>query len=161
MTTARYVAIVPLNANSRADWFNETTVSTADRELADAVLNALHSWGKYKYTIDPKNADLIIAVRAGRAAEMVTGPRLSVPTIRIGRSQQGSPSDVQPRLGLNTAIDVGPSEDALAVFVGTDSDSGPLWIHRKRDGLRGKLPLFVEFRKDVEKSEQILADKHP
>jgi len=164
VTTARYVAIVPLNANSQPDWFNDSSVSTDDRAIADAVLNALHSWGKYKYTIDPRNADLIIAVRAGRAASVGVGPTIHSGGIQIGRSRPPEGNLVQPRLSLNTSVNAGPSDDTLAIFVGNNGgslDSPALWMKRKSQGLRGSLPLFSQFRHDVEKSEQILTDKKP
>jgi len=158
VTTARYVAIVPLNANSKADWFNESSVSAEDRQIADSVLNALHAWGKYRYTIDPGNADIVIAVRAGRAADATVGPRYNSGGMLAGRGPQGHAS-VRPSLSLDSPVGTGPKDDTMAIFVSASGDSAPLWIRSKSRGLQGTMPLFDQFRKDVEKSEQTIEKK--
>lgn len=157
VTVARTVAIVPLNANSRADWFNDSSVSADDRKICDSVLNALHAWGKYRYTIDTSTADIVIAVRAGRSAEVWAGPSINAG----GFGRPTGHAAIRPSLSLNSGVSTGPKDDTMAVFVTGNPDAPPLWIHSKSEGLQGKLPLFEQFRKDVEKSEQILADKKP
>jgi hypothetical protein len=160
---ARYVAILPLGADSRVDWYNSMTVNPGDRAAADAIYAALQKWHHYQYTLNPKDADIVIAVRAGRRAEVNTGVRLPDANIHIG----SSPNERSPRgtTDANTGIrpgvgaDVGPAEDTMAVFVGHDTDSSPLWIREQRDGLQDKLPLFEAFKKDVEKTDQILEKK--
>ena len=47
----------------------------------------------------------------------------------------------------------------MAIFVSASGDSAPLWIRSKSRGLQGTMPLFDQFRKDVEKSEQTIEKK--
>lgn len=160
VTHARFVAILPLTADSRADWYNSVNVSPEDRAAADAVLAALQKWHRYQYTLNPKDADIVIAVRAGRRAEVTSGVRLPDANIHIGssRAERTSPEN-DPNDGIRTGVgmNAGPAEDTMAVFAGHDTESAALWIRERHDGLQDKLPLFESFKKDVEKSDAILS----
>lgn len=159
ITHARFVAILPLTADSRADWYNSVSVSPEDRAAADAVFSALQKWHRYQYTLNPKDADIVIAVRAGRRAEVTSGVRLPDANIHLGnsRSERTSPTN-EPNDGIRTGVGVnaGPAEDTMAVFVGHNTQDAALWIREQHDGLQDKLPLFESFKKDVEKTDAIL-----
>ncbi|MEO8725574.1 MAG: hypothetical protein ABI383_05580 [Acidobacteriaceae bacterium] len=161
ITNARFVAILPLTADSRADWFNSINVNPDDRAAADAIFAALQKWHRYQYTLNPRDADIVIAVRAGRRAEVNGGVALPDANIHIGdprtegSSRGNGPDSEDPNSRIRPAIgvDTGPAEDTMAVFAGHDTDHPALWIREQRDGLQGKLPLFESFKKDVEKSD--------
>src|SRR5512142_1567609 len=44
-----------------------------DRQALEAVRNALEKWGKYAITVQPGDAELLIAVRIGRRASVRGG----------------------------------------------------------------------------------------
>lgn len=113
-----------------------------DREVLDNVRAALQKWHKYIITINPREAQLLIAVRSGRLASANGGIRVWHPN--------GGPNStsVAPVFGG----DVGPSGDYLAVYMADDAHEGTkLWQASEDRGLEGDdPPLFAHFRKDVE-----------
>jgi hypothetical protein len=151
---AQYVAIVPLTADGHADFFS-TQVTPEDRRAAYALQQNLLSWNRYHYVLRPEDADLVIAVRAGRLGSAYAGPQIGIgnngPSIGPRRTSLGH--------GGVIGGDAGPSDDSMVVFVGHDPDSAPVWIRGQWQGLEGNQPLFQQFKKDIEKTDQVLAQK--
>jgi hypothetical protein len=151
---AQYVAIVPLTADGHADFFS-SQVTPEDRQAAYALQQNLLTWNRYHYVIRAEDADIVIAVRAGRLGSAYAGPR-------IGIGDNG-PLGTQRRTSVShggvIGGDAGPSDDSMVVFAGHDPDFAPVWMHGQSQGLRGNQPLFQQFKKDVEKTDQVLAQK--
>ena len=154
VASAQYVAIVPLTADGRADFFS-TQVTPQDRQAAYALQQNLLSWKRYHYVLRPEDADIVIAVRAGRLASAYAGPQIGIGNNGPSIGQRRTSA---PRGGV-IGGDAGASDDTMLILIGHDPDSAPVWIHQQSQGLQGSQPLFQQFKKDVEKTDHVLAQK--
>lgn len=137
------------------------------------VQTALAKWGRYKVTPDPTAADLIIAVRKGRAqATTINGTSNPTPvildpgdsgvTIGIHRGQAPplSRGDTPPAGASHPRVgtQVGPAEDLFEVYRGRTEyplDNPPVFQYRAKNGLQApKVEAVAKFRKAVEEAEK-------
>lgn len=133
--SARYVAVVIFGSDGNI--MHETP---EDRRAVTDVENAFRKWGRYKVTMYPKDAELIIAVRrSGR-------PNAKVGT-RIGT---GAPN---VSVSGNYA-----HEDSFLVFrakTENPTEAPAIWRYLANDALASpSVPAVDKFRKAVEESEK-------
>lgn len=149
---AQYVALGYETANgfvSETD-LASTRILPEDREALENVRQALKSWKRYIITIEPRQAELLIAVRAGRLASVKTGVTV------IGSSGPGGGVGIGPVVGA----EAGPPNDYLAVYQANDGEEGPrLWRGDEKDGLASPSSLVRSFRDDVEAAAKRKAKK--
>lgn len=114
------------------------SVAPDDRRALDAIRDELADWGRYVLTPDPKNAELLIAVRTARRA---------VASIGIGTDTGGG----RGRSGVGAA-EISSPDDVLAVYESRGGQPGTeLWRVQRRGALSGTPPrAFAELRADVE-----------
>jgi hypothetical protein len=133
--TARYVAVIVFNESGQLMSQAEDLRSVGDVEAA------LRKWGRYAVTMNPRDADFVIAIRVDR---MVGA--------RIGTSTRNP--------GLSTETEVAPPGDMFAVYrrqvSGDPRDSAPVWRLLERGILQPPVVSAVQkFKKVVEESDQI------
>jgi len=153
---ATYVALGYETAQGFISEFDEQAfisakILPADREALSNVHDALAKWKRYTVTVEPGEAELLIAVRSGRLAAVNGGVLIgNVPGVT-----RGPIGGVAPVFGA----EAGPPHDYLAVYAANKGREGArLWDKSEDDGLVGKNPpLFVHFKDDVE----ALAKKYP
>jgi hypothetical protein len=152
---ATYVALGYETAQGFISEFDEQAfisakILPADRQSLGNVHDALAKWKRYTVTAEPRDAELLIAVRSGRLAAVNGGVLIgNVPGVTRG------PGGVAPVFGA----EAGPPHDYLAVYAANKGREGArLWVKSEDDGLVGtNPPLFVDFKDDVE----ALAKKYP
>jgi hypothetical protein len=149
---AQYVALGYETANgfvSETD-LASTRILPEDRQALENVRQALKAWKRYIITIDPHQAELLIAVRSGRVASAKTGVAV------IGSNGPRGGIGVGPVIGA----EAGPANDYLAVY---DADNGEegirLWRGDEKDGLDSPPSLLRSFRDDVEAAAKRRAKK--
>jgi len=139
-----------------------------DREAIADVQDALSNWRRYVLVMDRDEADLVIVVRRGRAAEAGVGvsPRGLPNSGGIGAGSGGTQTPGQGRAGtpaggqiggpaIETGAEVGPSDDFFEVCqLDTDRKlTPPLWERTMPDGLDApRVLLFQQFREAVDKA---------
>jgi len=151
---ARYVALGYETANGfLGEWETESFVSAKilleDRQALANVSDALKKWNRYAITIDPREAELLIAVRSGRLASANGGIHVETGSIDpTGRTSRMPGVGIGPVFGAQA----GPPSDYLAVYQANAGREGPrLWRKTEDEGLAGKNPPLVEdFKSDVE-----------
>jgi hypothetical protein len=139
LVNASHVAVVVLTAAGpdRTTFPTPPRSNSEDIRVRSDVESALRKWGRYTVMIDPKAADLIIAVRSGRRASVTVGGEGRVGTGGIG-------------YGPVVSGDVGPSRDMMDVYLGPEG-STLLWRGAQDGGFDApNLPLVQQFRRDVE-----------
>jgi len=143
IVTARYVSVVVLKAGTpeRTTFPLPPRTSSIDIRTRSEVEEAFRKWGKYIVTIDPKAADLIVAVRAGRRAEADVGGIGHVGTLGTG-------------VGGVVGGEVGPARDLMEVYLADHANGTEgtlLWRKAEDGGLDAPdFPLIEKFRKEVE-----------
>ncbi len=120
-----------------------------DRDALQAVRAQLQKWGRYVITVKPSQAELLIAVRAGRRASAEAGLRVGGRRPERGTAGSGSTT------GSSYRGEVSSNDDMFSVY---DGAGGTLiWRQQRPGGLSGSSPgLFEDFKADVER-----AAKHP
>ncbi len=164
---ARWVAVV-VYPHSQVPVANPGENRSAVQDVESAIMK----WGRYKVTPDPAQADLVIAVRKGRAGgPTINGPRNPGPVIlnpgeagvSIGvHSGQAPPldrSETPDRTSRPSAgAQVGPSEDLFEVYRGRTRyplDNAPVWRYLGKNSLNApKVEAVTKFRKAVEEAEK-------
>jgi hypothetical protein len=166
---ARYVAVV-----IDPDTGMSVTNPLENRTARTDVEAALAKWGRFKTTLDPINADLIMVVRKGGKAVKPTiggGTRNDRPVVlnpggpgdinvgvAVGIPPRTSSSDANSNGGPSPRTEIGPSEDILSVYrggVNDPLDSVPLWRYAARNGLQHpSVPAVDKFRKAIEEAEK-------
>jgi hypothetical protein len=145
-----------------------------NQRAVDDVRTAMLKRGRYMITTEAAEADLIIAVRKGRAqATTISGAKNPNPVVldpsdsgvRIGihkgqtppLSRGENPQGSTPSVGAQA----GPSDDLFEVYRGRTQyplDEPPVWRYLAKDGLKGpKVDAVNKFRKAVEEA----AKKNP
>jgi hypothetical protein len=149
---ARYVALGYETAEgfiAETDFrsFASTKVQPDDRQAIANIYDALSKWKRYTITINPADADMLIAVRTGRVAAGMGGVRVGTGGINPTTGRRTS-STIGPVFGA----EVGPADDYLAVYQADDGrEAARLWVATQHDGLVGKNPpLFKNFQDEVE-----------
>ena len=140
---AQYVA---LGYETAAGFVSETDITSVrilpeDRRALENVRQALQDWKRYIITIDPRHAELLIAVRAGRLASTTTG------VVVAGPSGPRSGIGIGPVVGA----EAGPPNDYFAVYEANNGKEGArLWRGDKKDGLSSPPALVQSFKDEVE-----------
>jgi hypothetical protein len=135
---AKYVAVIVFNES------NQLVKQAEDLRAIGDVEQAIRKWGRYTVTMNPSDADFVIAVRKSR---MVEG-RIGVPSVN--------------RPGLSVESEVAPPGDMFAVYrkqiSGDPRDSAPVWRLMQTGILEPPVVSAVQkFKKAVEESEKIRA----
>ena len=127
--------------------FASTKIEPDDRQAIANIYDALSKWKRYTITINPADADMLIAVRTGRVASGTGGIRVGTGGIDPTTGRRTS-SSIGPVFGA----EVGPADDYLAVYQADDGrEAARLWVATQHDGLVGKNPpLFKNFKDEVE-----------
>ena len=145
LLNAQYVYIEPLLDEGKF------AASPEDRQTVTDVTRAIEKWGQYKIAARRSQADLVIAVRKGRAASAYSGGHVGIHTSPSG----GAPTtEAGPIIGG----EAGPKEDLLWVFALNPGGTlaGPYWKNAQEHGLETPaLALFQQFKKEI--SEAIAA----
>ncbi|MGB9104311.1 MAG: hypothetical protein WCC59_06120 [Terriglobales bacterium] len=161
---ARWVAVV-IYPGSQVPLANPAENQRAVQDVQTAMLK----WGRYLVTPDPTQADLIIAVRKGRAGTATINGRKDPTPVILDPSGTGvyigihhgqtppltrtetSPDGVQHG---SVGMQVGPAEDLFEVYRGHTQyplDEAPVWRYLGKDGLKApKVEAVAKFRKVVE-----------
>ena len=136
------------------EWETESFLLSAkilpeDRQALLNVSDAIQKWNRYAITIDPRQAELLIAVRSGRVASATGGIHVETGSIDpTGQTRRMPGVGIGPVFGAEG----GPASDYLAVYQADYGREGPrLWRKTEEGGLEGKNPeLFDSFKNDVE-----------
>ena len=159
---ARYVALGYETAEgfiAETDFrsFASTKIDPDDRQAIANIYDALSKWKRYTITINPADADMLIAVRSGRIASGTGGVRVGTGGIDPTTGRRTSTS-----IGPVFGAEVGPPDDYLAVYQADDGrEAARLWVATQHDGLVGKNPpLFKNFKDEVEAAGK-KSGKHP
>lgn len=149
---ARYVALGYETAEgfiAETDFrsFASTKIEPNDRQAISNIYDALSRWKRYTITINPADADMLIAVRTGRLASGTGGIRVGTGGVDPTTGRRTSTS-----IGPVFGAEVGPPDDYLAVYQADDGrEAARLWVATQHDGLVGKNPpLFKNFKDEVE-----------
>lgn len=149
---ARYVALGYETAEgfiAEMDFrsFASTKIEPTDRQAISNIYDALSRWKRYTITINPADADMLIAVRSGRLAAGTGGVRVGTGGVDPTTGRRTSTS-----IGPVFGAEVGPPDDYLAVYQADDGrEAARLWVATQHDGLVGKNPpLFKNFKDEVE-----------
>lgn len=148
LLNAQYVYVEPLLDDGK---FAGPNVSPEDRQAVTNVTYAIEEWGQYKLAARRSEANLVIAVRKGRAASAYHGGHVGIHT-----SPTGGPPKTEA--GPVTGGETGPKQDLLWVFALNPDGTlaGPYWKNAQDNGLETPtLALFQQFKKDI--SEAIAA----
>ena len=113
---ARYVALGYETAEgfiAETDFrsFASTKVQPDDRQAIANIYDVLTKWKRYTITINPADADMLIAVRTGRVASGTGGIRVGTGGIDPTTGRRTS-SSIGPVFGA----EAGPADDYLAVY---------------------------------------------
>ena len=113
-----------------------------DQRALNAVRDLIEKWNRYVITARPEQADLFLAVRAGRRASVEV-------SVRTGGQRQGSGAT-----GVRSRAEVSSPDDMLSVYEATGGRMGILlWRGQRPDGFSGNSPkLFEDFKADVERA---------
>jgi hypothetical protein len=142
IVTAKYVSVVVLKAGTpeRTTFPLPPSTSSIDIRVRSEVEEAFRKWGRYTVTIDPRFADLIVAVRAGRRGSVDVGGTGGIGT-------RGSTA------GGVLGGEVGPSRDLMEIYL-VDKHGGEgilLWQKAEDGGLDAPdFPLIQRLRREVE-----------
>ena len=122
--------------------YSPESVFPEDRHALDAIRDELESWDRYVITVQPQQAELLIAVRAGRRAGISTG-------IGIGTGGRGG-------LGAKSgtgAVEFSSPDDMLTIYESRGGQPGAqLWRVQQKGALSGTPPkAFAELRADIER----------
>jgi hypothetical protein len=121
---------------------------TEERQAIEGIRKDLANWGKYVVTLQPKDAELLIAVRVGRRASLEIGGGGGGSV-----ASRGGRSDGRVTGGRSLGGQVSSSGDMVEVYEATGGRPGMLlWRAMESDGLSGAPPrLYKAFRDEMEK----------
>jgi hypothetical protein len=150
---ARYVALGYETAGGFVEEFDianfgTTKVESEDRRVLDNIHTAIKKWNRYVVTVDPRQADMLIAVRSGRLASATGGVRIHAGAI----DPTGRTTPAGTAIGPVYGAEGGPANDYLAVYQADEGKEGAMiWRKTEADGLVGtNPPLMQRFKDDVE-----------
>jgi hypothetical protein len=131
----------------------EPVLGPAEQRALRAVREEFRRWGRYTVVARPEEADLLVAIRLGRAASHsgVIGNGASNGSGGLGGAFD---SGGGVRRGSSYNVDTSADDDMLVVYDGVEGRVGKrLWRASKEDGLAGDPPALVaKFRTDVERT---------
>ena len=115
-------------------------VTPEDRKALQDVHDLLDKWDRFVVTRRPGDAELLIAVRAGRRG-------------RVGGSVYIGGGGTRPGpSGGSSAVEMSSRGDVLSVYEASGGGlRAPLWRGQRRDGFSGPSPTLMEqFKAEVE-----------
>jgi len=133
---------------------------------------ALEKWRRFKLTVNPENADLVVVVRkGGKAIKPTIGGTGNGPpvfrnpgstgdvTIGVGRTSPPylNPADPRANQRPTARTEVGFPDDVFSVYPARVDvrDAAPLWRYIAHDGLQHPtVPAVQKFRKAIEEAEK-------
>ena len=114
-------------------------VTSRDREAVAAVRDRLERWGRYRIMDRIQDADLVVAVRAGRLGS------IGFTVVGGGRGQ----AELVRGRGLD--LEVSSPDDLLSVYAVSPGPGALLWRGQARKGLEGRDPrLLRDLRRAIE-----------
>jgi hypothetical protein len=158
------------------------TDPNANRRAQEDVEKALMKWGRFDLALEPRTADLVIAIRKGNGkavSQTIKGgpidqrPVILEPQdgrIRIGRQHGKSPEVTRPDSGNSDTsprvqTEVGSPRDSFEVYRGGVEyllDSSAVWRSVNKDALRPpNTPAVEQFRKAIDEAATAAAKKKP
>lgn len=143
VTNATYAFVTTYEGDA-----NNPGLTPEDRHAIIDVQQAIEKWGRYKLVYNAREAELILVVRTGRAAE-INGDLQQGP--RVGPGPASGPGGSAGTIGAN----IGDWEDTLDVYVASQDlkSAQPLWRGRAANGLKAPaMPLMKDFQSKVEAS---------
>lgn len=144
---ARYVYVESVNGRE----FDQN-LDAGDREAIADLRDALHAWGRYSYTSERAEAELVFVVRKGRIAEGDAGVS-NGPFPQTGPAGGPTPRGAGPV--VNEGAEIGSRDDLFEVCQMKPNGklSGPLWQRSLPDGLSvPRMTLFQQFKEAVDKA---------
>lgn len=116
-----------------------------DRQILNAVRGEIEKWGKYVITVRPEQAQLLIAVRAGRVAGFTGGVGVG----SGGRTGVG----VGANQGMG-GVQFSTPYDTFTIYESRGGRAGAqLWRVQKKGALAGSPPqAFQDFKVEVERA---------
>jgi hypothetical protein len=128
--------------------FGTTKVESEDRRALENIHTAIRKWNRYVVTVDPRQADMLIAVRSGRLASVTGGVRIHTGSI----DPTGRTTPTGTAIGRVYGAEAGPPNDYFSVYQADEGKEGPMiWRKTEPDGLVGtNPPLMQRFKDDVE-----------
>jgi hypothetical protein len=158
------------------------TDPNANHRAQEDVEKALIKWGRFDLALEPRTADLVIAIRNGNGKAVSPtikgGPIDQRPvilepqdgSIRIGGQHGKSPDVTRPDGGNSDTsprvqTEVGSPDDSFEVYRGGVEyplDSSPVWRYVAKDALRPpNIPAVEQFRKAIDEAAKAAAKKKP
>jgi hypothetical protein len=152
---ARFVMVTTENG----DPF-DPVIDSQDRRVAGDIQNKITQWKTFTLVYRKEEADVVIAVRtAGRVRANggihVSNRRLPNPNPSGVPGTVDHRNDTSASVGTILTADASTAkEDLLSVYDAHDYPTSTiLWRREQHDGLASpKIPLFDQFKKDVEKA---------
>src|SRR5580765_1277272 len=138
---------MPRTQNSRLSFFTRGTSRWDMKQQMAFSANGKRN--RYAITINPREAELLIAVRSGRLASANGGIHVETGSIDpTGTTRRMPGVGIGPVFGA----EAGPPGDYLAIYQANAGREGPrLWRKTEEEGLVGNNPPLVEdFKSDVE-----------
>ena len=114
-----------------------------DRQILTAVRDEIEKWGKYVITVRPEQAELLIAVRAGRSAGLTGGVGVGTGGGRTGITNSGM-----------AGAQFSTPYDTFTIYEARGGRAGArLWRVQKKGALAGSPPqAFQDFKTEVERA---------
>ncbi len=148
---ARFVMVTTENG----DPFDPKVISN-DRSAAGDIQNKIIDWKRFTLVYRKEDADIVIAVRGGGRLRANAGVHIDTRREPNGTRLPGTyePNQTHTSVGPIVTADSGPKDDLLTVYDAHDyPTSSVLWRREQKDGLGyPTLPLFEQFKKEVEKA---------
>lgn len=147
----------------------------ANRNARQNVESAIRRWERFRLSVDPYSADLIIIVRRGRgklAGPTIGGVPISNDPITMQAPDPGSFPDGRPpnrmpasgpmgpprSMGPTPRMEAGAPDDMLSVYRGHRDnaiDYPPVWRYSAKDALKAPdVRAVEEFRKVIAEAEK-------
>lgn len=128
-----------------------------ERNAIVAVQSAVRNWGRYRIAYRPEEADIMLVVKPGYLGLVQSG-------VNIGMGGPvGGGTGPSVRTGADYGAEATNPDDYLLVSIMPSADvQGASYVWRRGqkhglDSVRGKVPLFEEFRKAVDASDKARA----
>ena len=153
----------------------ELTDPLANRNARLNVESAIRKWGRFRLSMDPFAADLIVMVRKGNgkiARQTIGGVPISNAPVMVespdpgtypdnhpvNRTAPGGVSNPQDMRGPAPQLEVGNPDDMFSVFRGhrdNPTEYPAVWKYSSKDALRAPdVRAVEEFRKLIEEAEK-------
>jgi hypothetical protein len=149
IASARFIQVVTENG----DPF-DPVIDAQDRRAVGEIQNKINEWKTFTLVYRKEDADIVIAVRTAGRVRANAG--IHVSNTRLpGSNPSGIPGSTSPSIGPVLQADASSAKDDLfSVYEARDyPTSAILWRRQQKEGLSiPGVPLFNQFKKDVEKA---------